>query len=404
MSTLRVLLTAAPSPARASAWALFDTDGGLLESGRGEPSTWPVTNDREAVLAASAVRLLNLALPPMPADRVAAAATFALEDQFAAPADQQHLVPGTQQRAGNVPVTIAPRALVAALQKDFARVVAEPAVAPIPADGHWRWYASGGEGSFVRKADGSAFAVSAPADDVPAELALALAHAARTQHDAPVIDVAFAAADAQLAAWSAQCATTFVRVAAWSWERGGAALAAATNLLQGEFAREPRVVPHSLARRFRWPVAIAATALFVHVAATFVQWAWLRADAWRMSRAVVAVAREAGVGDAPDVSAAVAGLARKFTDARHRAALTAPADALPLLARAAPALAALPTGALKNATYTTGQWTFELAKLEPGARNDFDRRLAVAGLAPIAATSDSGTRARVTLAPGMERP
>ncbi len=404
MSTLRVLLVAAPSPAREAAWTLFAADEHPLHSGRGVPSAWPVAHRREAVLAASTVRLIDLALPPMPADRVAAAASFALEDQLAGPADEQHLVAGAQQRNGHLAVTIASRALVAAVSKDFARVVAEPAVAPASASGHWRWFASGGDGGFVRKPDGSAFAVTAPAAKVPAELALALGHAARAGTGAPVVEVAFAADQPQLDRWSAECDTTFVRAEPWRWDRDGAALAAACDLLQGEFAREPRVAPRSVAHLFRWPLAIAAAALCIHIAATLAQWGWLRGEVWRTARAVATVAREAGIDDASDAANAAAKLARKFAEARHRAGLAAPADALPLLARAAPALAALPSGALKGATYTPGQWTFELAQLESDALRAFDRRLATSGLATIAATGTSGTRARITLAPGMDRP
>ena len=95
---------------------------------------------------------------------------------------------------------------------------------------------------------------------------------------------------------------------------------------------------------------------------------------------------------------------RRFADARHRAGLVAPADALPLLARAAPALAALPAGALKSATYTSGTWTFELAKLDANAQTALDRGLAAAGVASLQATTNAGTRMRATLRPGTDRP
>ncbi len=406
MSTLRVLLARAPSSAGDDPWALFDAQERRVDSGRGNPTTWPAADRREAVLAAPAVRLAGIVLPPMPADRVGAAAAFALEDQLAGPASEQHLVASLRRRDGGVEVAIAAQAVFAPLAKAFSRVVAEPAVAPLPPAHAWRWYASGTEGTFVRKADGSAFAVGVPPGDgaAPPELALALAQAKRVGGAAPAVEVAFAADDAQLRAWSAQCATPFTRSAAWQWDQDGGAIAAATDLLQGAFSREAARIPPTAARRFRWAAGLAVTAAALHIAATIGQWTWLRFDAWRTARGIVATAADAGAGEHADADAASAALARRFSDARHRAGLPAPADALPLLARAAPAIAALPAGTFKIATYSPATWTFDLAKVDATALADLDRRLAAAGLATLQATTNAGTRLRATLAPGTDLP
>jgi hypothetical protein len=151
-------------------------------------------------------------------------------------------------------------------------------------------------------------------------------------------------------------------------------------------------------------MGIAVAAVLIHVAATLAQWTWLRLDSWRTARAIVAVAADAGAFDQPDAEAAAAALTRKFGDARHRAALSAPADALPLLARAAPAFAALPAGAFKVATYSPATWTFDLTKVDANALANLDRRLTTAGLATLQATTNSGTLLRVTLAPAMDLP
>lgn len=404
MSTLRVLIAGAPDPAQAVPWALFDANDRHERSGTGTPATWPDADRREAVLAASAVRLASVKLPPMPVDRLAAAAAFALEDQLAGASNTQHLTVSPRKADGTIGVAIAARALVASLQREFARVVAEPALAPLPPAGTWRWYRSQPGGGFVRKPDGSAFALTAPAvAHAPDELALALAQAARGAPP-PQVEVAFPVDDAELRAWSAQCGTRFVRATAWHWDQDGAPLAAAADLLHGEFSRTPVVPRQSALRRFAWPLGLAAAALLLHVGATIAQWAWLRYDAWQVERALVQVARDAGVPDAGTAEATAAALARKFTDARRRAGLAAPDDALPLLARAAPALAALPPGVFKSATYASGTWTFDLAKLDPEVAATLDRRLTGAGIATIAATAPTGTRVRATLVPGAELP
>jgi len=399
MSILRVLLSELPAAAVAAPWALFDDQERHQRSGASVPADWPQAERREAVLAASAVRLASVALPPMPADRVASAASFALEDQLAGGSNTQHLTVSPRKADGTVEVAVASRALVAALQRDFARVVAEPAASPLPAAGTWRWYRSQADGGFVRRPDGGAFALSAGTrGNAPDELALALAQAARAG-TAPRVEVAFPVDDAELAAWSAQCRARFERGAAWHWDQDGTRLAAAPDLLHGEFSRTPIAAARPLARRFVWPAALVATALALHVGATLVHWALLRYDAWQVERSLVAVAREAGAGDAATAEAASAALALRFADARHRAQQSAPGDALPLLARTAPALAALPPGSLKSATYTTGGWTFDLAKLTPEAMSTLDRALSLAGVSVLAAGTPSGTRVRASLAP-----
>lgn len=404
MSTLRLLVDAAPPPSQEVPWALYDDKERLVRSGTSAAPGWPSASRREAVLRA--VRLTVVTLPPMPADRVPAAAAFALEDRLAGPAQAQHLATSPRDRDGRVHVAIVARALMAPLARAFDRVVAEPALAPVPAAGTWRWYASGAVTGFVRRPDGSAFAVGMPAGDapVPPELAMPLAQAKRAPTPTERVEVAFPVEDAQLAAWSAQAGVAFARSAAWRWDQDGAAVASAPDLLQGEFSRTPRAAPPSVARRFRWAAGLAAAALVLHVGATAAQWAWLRYQSFAASRGVIAVAREAGAGEAPDADAAAGALVQRFADARHRAGLAAPADALPLLARAAPALATLPPGSLKNATYASGAWTFDLGKVDPAVASATDLRLSQAGLATLTATTAAGTRMRIAPAAGTQVP
>ena len=150
--------------------------------------------------------------------------------------------------------------------------------------------------------------------------------------------------------------------------------------------------------------ALPLAAVVLHVAATLVQWTWLRFDSWRTARGIVAVAAGAGAGEHADAESAAVALARKFGEARHRAGLGAPNDALPLLARAAPALALLPAGAFRTATYTPATWTLDLAKVDGSALAELDRRLTTAGVATLQANTNAGARLRITLAPGMDLP
>jgi len=397
MSILRVLLNAAPDPGRADVWALFDADENVVQSGKSAPDAWPDAERREAVLAASCVRIVGLRLPPMPADRVASAAAFALEDQLAGPAEEQHIAVSPQRSDGTVEAIVANRDLVAHVEANFDRVLAEPALAPRPAPRHWRWYPSGMGGGFVRKPDGSAFA-SGEERGVPAELTLALDHALRAEDGPLDVEVAFAGDKAESDV-PQPGGVPFVQVDAWRWDAAGkTALASATDLCQGEFARAMPDVARGSSRLFRVAAVMAALAIIIHIAASIGDWAYVRFDDWRAKSALASVAREMGVASTTDPAMEIA---RQYAAARHRAGLAAPTDALPLLARAAPALAALPAGVLKTATYADGHWTFDLAKSQ-NVTSGLESQLASAGLTSLTAVNAAGTRIRVSLAVGAQ--
>jgi hypothetical protein len=78
---------------------------------------------------------------------------------------------------------------------------------------------------------------------------------------------------------------------------------------------------------------------------------------------------------------------RRYAQIRHDHGLSAPEDALPLLARAAPALAALPPGTVKRASYADGHWTLDLALANPAAIGDLELRMRSAGVPALVAPS-----------------
>ena len=397
MPTLRVLLDAAPESRHANAWSLFDDSETIVRSGQSVPDAWPAADRREAVLAASAVRVVGLQLPPMPADRVAAAVSFALEDQLAGPPEEQHIAVSRQHADGMVEAIVANRQLVASLAATFDRVLAEPALAPRPQDARWDWYASSAGGGFVRRPDGSAFATS-ERSGVPVEITLALDHAAHAGGRPAEIGIAFAIDEMARAELTRQAGIRFAQIAAWQWDAaGGASFAAATDLRQGDFAPGTEVTERRSTRLFRVAAMVAATAVSLHVVATIGEWASLRIEAWRARSALGSLARDAGV---TGTGAPATEIARRYADARHRAGLAAPADALPLLARAAPALATLPTGTIRNATYADGHWTFDLTRADSALITRLEGQLANAGLATLQASNPSGARIRASLGTG----
>jgi hypothetical protein len=393
MKTLRDRLDAPPDPARADPWVRVDQHGNELARGVDPPQRWPVAERRVAVLAAEAVRVVSVPLPPLPAARLAAAAAYALEDRLATSLDDAIVAVG--QRRGSEPViaVVAGRALAGALavaEPRFDRAIAEPQLAP-PAPG-WGWFDSTA-GSFVRDGDGGAFAVSAAIDPaLPPELAAALRQAARAG-TAPERVIAHRPADAGLlAAWTRESGVAFVEGATWQWSSASpAAVAAAVDLLAP--ARVAHAAPRTRAASLL-PVAVALLALAggLHLAATAGTWAWRKVELAQQERALATIARELGGAVPSDV-------ARIHAEARHRAGRAAPADAMPLLARAAPALAGLPAGALRTATYAQGAWTLDLAKVDDAALAGLRERAGNAGLVVVHAPTASGARARIGLAP-----
>jgi hypothetical protein len=402
MTTLRVRLVAPPSPERAESWGLFDSTGACTRSGSDRPDRWPDADRIEVVIAAPQVRIAAVKLPPMPASRVAGAASFAVEDQLAGAAADQLLGVSTQASDGRVRVVIVGRSLVtsiAASDRHIARIIAEPELAT-PVAGAWRWCANDDGAGFIRCSDGSAFPVEAPRDDggLPAEVALALA---RAQDDAVApseLRVEAAITDAVLARLQRDAEVRLARGNPWRWQAASPALFAAALDLRPSMPASTSTPPQRrFGRVFATALVLVGAALGIHIVAGVAEWAALRADAWRTEREWSELAVAAGVS--PDAAstpqAARAGLARRYAELRHAQGLPAPDDALPLLARAAPALAALAPGVVKSAVYSDGHWTFDLARADPALIRDLDARMRAVRVPMLVATSGSGARVRV---------
>ncbi|HZW74164.1 MAG TPA: hypothetical protein VFF43_11490, partial [Caldimonas sp.] len=105
---------------------------------------------------------------------------------------------------------------------------------------------------------------------------------------------------------------------------------------------------------------------------------------------------EYAAGTNPELTP-IAALMRRERDLKHRAGLAARDDFVPLLARAAPALGALPAGALRGLSYGDGHVVLELQKLDPAQTSRVQRELQQAGLVAIAAPTASGARIRIGL-------
>ena len=405
---LRVFIDDPPDPGRDAAWAVFDAAGRAVRNGRSKPGGWPAASRREAVIAARHGRLVTLMVPPLPPGRAEAAARFALEDQLADAPEDSHVALDAQRGDGGLRVAIVAQtwmsAFVSASQRCglfWDRAVLESDLAPAPARS-WRWCAGSiAQPGFVRTDRGATIAVGpAQGDAPPAELALALARGGAEAPRTVRVD-ADGASPALLNRARAITGVEFVAGAPWHWaDATPAAFASAIDLLSGRYGAEASRPAVDLRRLLRPALWIAALAIGIHVAATVGNWLWLRWESAAIDRDLTAVARAAvpefAQGSATETSP-IAALARRERDLKHRAGLAAPDDFLPLLARAAPALAALPAGAIRSLSYADGHLVLDLQKTEPAQPSRLQRELQKAGLVAIAAPTAAGARLRVGL-------
>ena len=151
-----------------------------------------------------------------------------------------------------------------------------------------------------------------------------------------------------------------------------------------------------IARLFRPALWIAGAALAIYVLAGAGEWLSLQWQLRALDREMSTLAQVALGGVAPDVAPASA-IARRHGELRHRAGLAASDDLLPLLARAAPAMSAIPGGSIRSLHYADGHVVFDLQKLDPSQTTRLQRELQQQGLVAIAVPTANGARLRIGL-------
>ena len=406
MTTLRVYLEFPPDPAREAEWALFDDANRLVRRGRAPIAGWASADNREAVIAAAHGRLATVKLPPLPPARTQSAASFALEEQLAGAPEDSHVAPGRQSADGSLRVAIVSTAWLRAFQAAskrcairWQRVLLESDLATPPAGG-WCWCAESPErAGFVRTDGGSSISVgSSHAAGLPEELALALAGSSRRPH---LVRVDVAGVDqALLERARAQTCVEFTAGPPWHWSGAeAAAFDNAIDLQVGAFDTASTAPRMNVARLFRPALWIAGAALAIYVLAGAGEWLSLQWQLRAVEREMSALAQLAA-GDSGSPAAGVApasAIARRHGELRHRAGLAASNDLLPLLARAAPAMSAIPAGAIRSLHYADGHVVFELQKLDPAQTMRLQRELQRQGLVAIAVPAANGARLRIGL-------
>jgi type II secretion system protein L len=407
MTTLRVYLDFPPDPAREMEWALFDDANRLVRRGRAPIAGWPSAESRQAVIAAAHGRLVTVKLPPLPPQRVQSAASFALEEQLAGAPEDSHVATGRQSADGSLRVAIVGAAWMRAFQAAskrciirWQRVLLESDLARPPAGG-WCWCAESLDSAgFVRTDSGSSISVGpSHAADLPQELALALAGSGRRPR---LVRVDVAGVDQTLLERArTQTGVEFTAGPPWHWSGAEpAAFDTAIDLQVGAFDTASAAPRMNAARLFRPALWIVGAALMIHLLAGVGEWLSLRWQLRTRDREISALAQVA-VGDSAASDAAgvtpASAIARRHGELRHRAGLAASNDLLPLLARAAPAISAIPAGAVRSLHYADGHVVFELQKLDVPQTTRLQRELQQLGLVAIAVPTANGARLRIGL-------
>jgi type II secretion system protein L len=396
---IRILLSGDPQIERVHQWVRLRADGRVQDRGEAAFSHWPHDDEVTVVLPAAQARLVTLAMPPMSRERLERAVRLALDDALASEAGET-AVAIAERGSGTVLVAAAARSLVDAIgeRAPRARIVPEAALAPHAPDA-WTWCRSANGGGFVRRSDGSAFPVGDAAPALPVELSMALAQAARGARSPRSVQCAFACDAAQRNAWSHGAGIAFDAAAPWSFaDASPATLVSAPDLAQ-RGQRATVAAKAAGARAFRPALVLAALALAVHLGGLAWTWASVGLERARLARAVVAQASAIRLVDAATPASAAFAIASEHARRRHAAGQAAPADALPLLARAAPSLASLPPGTLRAARFGGEAWTLELGPIDKAALSRIARDLAAAGVDALAAPTAGGARVRLALAP-----
>jgi len=405
MSTLRIYLDDVPDPRREMEWALFDAGDRMVRHGRGSRDAWPSADALEGVVAAAHGRIVTLTLPPIPAARVASAVRFAMEDQLAGAPDEVHLAIAPQAVDGSIRVAIVSHAWLRALfdasarmDLSWRRLVLESDLARAPDDG-WCWCARSSDApGFVCTAQGTSFSVGPVRGEAPPdELTLAIAARGQAAPRRVRSDVAGLSGD-WMARASALAGVEFIAGAPWVWFAAAPTAWRAAIDLRAIAPDSAGALPRDTVVRALRPAAwILACALAVHVIASAGQWAGLAWQSSKVRRDIAALAQGAAPEEIAAGAAPSTALARRDALLRHQAGRAADDDVLPLLARAAPALAILPAGSLRSLRYADGHVVAEVQGKDDALALRVQRELQRAGLVAIAVPVATGTRIRIGL-------
>lgn len=345
----------------------------------------PEADEIALVLPAARVAFARARLPRGPAAKLARLAPFAIEDAIAPAPESVRTALVRPGGGGEWLVAVLDRrwlddalAALAAAGSDPDRVIAESALVPVE-PGAWSvvWHGTGG---FAVLDGAEAIALDAALDGRP-PLALKLAaDERRGQDDAPRGVRVFTARGAgmpELERWSESLHVPVTAGGAWQPESVDARRIATADLAAEGAA--PMLAEGGWLARLRPAALVAGIVLGAHGLLTAGDWLRLRFEAAGLRAATEAAYRKA-FPDARTVVDPALQMQRGLAGLRRAAGEPDPADALPMLARLAPALQSANVRA-QSLKYERGQLELELALPAGDSRAALAARMQAGGLA-----------------------
>lgn len=379
--------------------------GGRMEDGACAVREVPSADEIIVVVPAARVAFARARLPRGPVAKLARLAPFAIEDAIAPSPESVRTALVRHLGAGEWLVAVVERewleralAELAAEGAEPDRVILESALVPCD-PGSWSvvWHGSGG---FAVLDGTEAIALDASLDGRPPLVLKLAADERRGRADAPRSVRVLAAGGAELpdlAKWSESLHAPVSAAGRWQPESIDARRIATIDLLADAGASGWR--DSNWLAQLRPAALIAGIVLGVHGLLTVGDWLRLRYEAGALRTAAEAQFRRA-FPDARTVVDPALQMGRGVAGLRRAAGEPDAADAIPLLARLAPALRAanVRTQALK---YERGQMELELALPAGDSREALAARLRAPGLVvriERVASSGGGATATVRVA------
>lgn len=392
---LRIYLTAhwqdAASPCN---WALLDDAGNVRESGNGNLTAMPPSDDATVIVAADRVLATAAVLPRIKRSKLETALPFALDDTLIDDASEAHVTPGTKLPDGRTVLYALnknwlSRFLAASLASKVRvrRIVPEFCLLPVRAN-EWSLAWDGAQG-FLAAANNLGGTLDS-GDDVRAPAALQL----RLQQEAPAALRLFALdSEIRQPDWGIKVPVIYEKQN-FDWRKASLP-ADAPNLLWGKFAPPPRI-----SELWPWlrPALMAALLLFgVEVVVSNLEWALLAHEKRQLINGMTDTFRETFGADATIVDAPLQ-MRRNVARLRHAAGASDDADFSPLLEKLSGALNTVPGGTVRTLRYGDGKLDIEMAIASASALDTLLQNIAATGLtAQVLDKHDSGGASNIQL-------
>ena len=366
-------------------WSLRQTKEGIARSGKSVPDKIPKATRCELILAAGAVLLTQVKLPPAGRQKLRQLLPFAVEDKIFSDPETVHVAAGMRRADGITPVAVVEKNWFAEVLAKLRATGLQPDAAlaetclPDLEPGIWCVVWNGHDG-FVRTGESSGMVLDAgilTAPPVGLERALQEAKASGSGPERIVVRASGQqAVAAPVERWSEALGVPVVHGAAWDWTSPQRHAGSPVNLLQGDFA--PASGVEDLLPRLKPVLLFAALIVGLQGLAMSVDW-WLLKRESRQLQAEMESSFRALFPEAKNVTDPALQMKRKLGELKRAQGASDPNDFLPLLSHSALG-AKVEAARIKMLSYDPGGLKMDLALPDKNAADRLAERLGKPGV------------------------